>query len=187
MSKPTYPPGQRYRDAVNLLKKYNLLDGFPKILHVAPSKHVQDYIKSHPNVSYTAIDLNDSKAGTGYTGTLDVCGDITKLDEIFKEGEFDGLICSHVLEHIEDDHLAIAQLSRVLKPDGWAIIQVPQAPAPWKTYEDPSITSPEERKKRFGQWNHVRKYGCDFTDRLKPYFTIEDKTWYLCRKITDTK
>ena len=113
MSKPTYPPGQRYRDTVKFLKKYNLLDGSPRILHVAPSKHVQDYIKNHPNVSYVAIDLNDSKAGTGYTGTLDVTGDITKLDEIFKEGEFDGLICSHVLEHIEDDRLAISQLSRV--------------------------------------------------------------------------
>ena len=36
-----------------------------------------------------------------------------------------------------------------------------------KTYEDPSITEPNEREKAFGQSDHVRAYGQDYADRLR--------------------
>ena len=36
-----------------------------------------------------------------------------------------------------------------------------------RTFEDPSITDPKERERRFGQDNHVRRYGRDFVGRLK--------------------
>ena len=36
-----------------------------------------------------------------------------------------------------------------------------------QTYEDPSIVSLIERKKHFGEEEHVRLYGYDFADRLK--------------------
>ena len=35
-----------------------------------------------------------------------------------------------------------------------------------ETNEDPSIVTPEQRAKYFGQYDHVRMYGLDFTDRL---------------------
>ena len=59
------------------------------------------------------------------------------------------------------------ELFRVLKPNGWAILQVPLEPNLDKTFEDPSITSPEERKRMFGQKDHVRLYGKDYKDRLQ--------------------
>jgi SAM-dependent methyltransferase len=59
------------------------------------------------------------------------------------------------------------ELYRVLKPGGWAFLQVPIDVNRRETLEAPSVTSPEERKRLFGQDDHVRLYGIDFQDRLK--------------------
>ncbi len=76
-------------------------------------------------------------------------------------------MCYHVLEHIEDDLKAIFELYRILKPGGWAILQSPIDIEREKTYEDFTITTPAERKKVFGQEDHVRIYGRDYFLRLK--------------------
>ena len=47
------------------------------------------------------------------------------------------------------------------------IFQVPQELERENTYEDPSITDPEDRAKHFGQYDHVRVYGRDYFDRLR--------------------
>jgi hypothetical protein len=59
------------------------------------------------------------------------------------------------------------ELYRVMKPGGWGIFQVPQDFTREKTYEDPSITSPEEREKHFWQKDHVRLFGKDYPDWLR--------------------
>jgi len=78
---------------------------------------------------------------------------------------FDVVLASHVLEHIVDDRKAMREISRVLKTDGWAILQVPINAE--VTYEDPSIENPIERERVFGQFDHVRIYGKDYYDRLR--------------------
>ena len=55
---------------------------------------------------------------------------------------------------------------RVMKKGAWGIFQVPIDYSRKETYEDFSITSPEERIKAFGQYDHVRWYGQDYKDRL---------------------
>jgi len=50
-------------------------------------------------------------------------GNITSLP--FRDASFDKIICSEVLEHIADDHLAIAELVRVLKDNGTLAVSVP--------------------------------------------------------------
>ena len=77
----------------------------------------------------------------------------------------DVILCSHVLEHVEDDRKAMRELFRVLRPGGWAMIQVPLSSQP--TFEDPSITDPAERERLFWQADHVRLYGLDIADRLR--------------------
>ncbi|MCW8961534.1 MAG: class I SAM-dependent methyltransferase, partial [Ignavibacteriaceae bacterium] len=79
----------------------------------------------------------------------------------------DAILCYHVLEHIEDDKKAISELYRILKPGGWAILQSPIDTDREKTFEDFTITSSQERKKIFGQEDHVRIYGKDYSLRLK--------------------
>ena len=50
-------------------------------------------------------------------------GDITKLR--FPDSSFDKIVCTEVLEHIDDDKTAIKELYRVLKPGGVIAITVP--------------------------------------------------------------
>jgi hypothetical protein len=35
-----------------------------------------------------------------------------------------------------------------------------------ETFEDPELTTPEERERVFGQWDHVRICGSDYGERL---------------------
>lgn len=52
-------------------------------------------------------------------------GDATRLE--FADNAFDALICSEVLEHLPDYNAALAEIRRVLKPDGRLCITVPHA------------------------------------------------------------
>jgi hypothetical protein len=69
-----------------------------------------------------------------------------------------------VLEHVADDRGAMRELARVLSPSGWAVLQVPITTG--ITFEDFAITGTLEREEAFGQWDHVRRYGHDYADRL---------------------
>ena len=51
--------------------------------------------------------------------------DATKLP--FADCSFDKIICSEVLEHIEDYHAVLREIKRVLKPQGTLAISVPRA------------------------------------------------------------
>jgi hypothetical protein len=84
----------------------------------------------------------------------------------FATDSFDKILCIHVLEHIAEDHKAISELFRMLKPGGTTIIAFPIR-MDQKTFEDPSITSPEDRKRHFGERDHKRFYGYDAVDRLQ--------------------
>ena len=127
------------------------------VLHIAPEQCFINRFKKLKNLNYTTADL--------YSPIVDVKADI--LDLPFNANTFDVLICNHVLEHIEDDNKAMQELYRVLKPNGMGIFQIPQDLSLEKTYEDFSITSPEERNKHFGQYDHVRVYGKDYFNKLR--------------------
>jgi glycosyltransferase involved in cell wall biosynthesis/ubiquinone/menaquinone biosynthesis C-methylase UbiE len=58
-----------------------------------------------------------------------VQGDSTALP--FEREYFDYIVCSEVLEHLDDDRLAAREMMRVLKPGGTAIITVPHANYPF--------------------------------------------------------
>ena len=62
----------------------------------------------------------------------------------------------------------MSEIYRVLKPGGWAIMQVPFfSPIPDVTFEDASITNPRDREKAFGQDDHVRMFGKDYAKRIE--------------------
>lgn len=128
-----------------------------KVLHMAPEQCFLSLFKKMKNLHYTTADL--------YSPIVDVKADI--LDLPFESDLFDVVLCNHVLEHIEDDHKAMSELYRVMKPGGWGIFQIPQDLSLEQTYEDFSITDPQERARHFGQYDHVRIYGKDYFDRLR--------------------
>jgi ubiquinone/menaquinone biosynthesis C-methylase UbiE len=82
------------------------------------------------------------------------------------DGSFDSILCSHVLEHVEDDAAAMRELRRVVKPGGWAIVMVPLDITRTSTYENPSVASPADREREFWQFDHVRLYAPDIAERL---------------------
>ena len=89
--------------------------------------------------------------------------DITEIHH--QDESFDIIYCSHVLEHVPNDRKAIAEFYRTLRRSGWAVLNVPITAD--ETFEDPSVTDPEERLRSFGQDDHVRRYGPDYKDRLE--------------------
>ncbi len=127
------------------------------VLHMAPEQPFLKKFKQLKNLNYTTADL--------YSPIVDVKTDIRNL--VFEDNKFDFLICNHVLEHIDDEQKAMKEILRVLKPGGKAILQVPIDYLLEKTFEDPNITSPKDREKYYGQYDHVRQYGKDYAERLK--------------------
>ncbi|MCD4735274.1 MAG: methyltransferase domain-containing protein [Bacteroidales bacterium] len=151
-----------------LKHKTNLFNENLKLLHIAPENNLERILKLQSNLEYVTGDLLSEFV----MHKIDIC------DIQFEDNFFDAIICNHVFEHVPDDQKAMEELFRVLKPGGWAILQVPISQALEKTYEDFSITSPEEREKAFGKSDHVRIYGKDYVDRLKMAgFRVEKYKW----------
>jgi SAM-dependent methyltransferase len=96
-------------------------------------------------------------------GRVDVRADVTRLPH--RDATFDVVYCSHVLEHVVDDAGALREFRRVLVPGGRAVLMVPITRE--RTDEDPTVTDPRARLARFGQADHVRRYGADFGDRVR--------------------
>jgi SAM-dependent methyltransferase len=126
-----------------------------KLLHFAPEPILEKLFRRVAGIDYLTADLCDPRAM--------VRMDITDIP--YPDGAFDAIFCSHVLEHVPDDLAAMKELRRVLRPDGWAVLQVPITGG--ETFEDPSITDPAERERLFGQDDHVRIYGRDIAGRLE--------------------
>jgi SAM-dependent methyltransferase len=83
------------------------------------------------------------------------------------DDSFDVVICSHVLEHVPDDRMAMREIRRVLDREGVAYLPHPVFPERAETWEDATIVTPEARRHAYGQEDHVRLYGRDFTARLE--------------------
>ncbi len=140
-----------------LTGKTDFFSAKKSVLHFAPEQAFYKRFRKMKNLDYTTTDLNSPLA--------DVKADICNLP--FEDNSYDVIFCNHVLEHIPDDAKAMHELYRVLKPNGMAILQIPQDLNREKTFEDNSITDRKERAKIFGQYDHVRVYGRDYFDKLR--------------------
>lgn len=148
-----------------LKEKTDFFTSEKKVLHIAPEQCFLKRFKNLKNTDYITADL--------YSPIADVKADICNLP--FEDNTYDIVFCNHVLEHIEDDKKAMSELYRVLKKGGTGIFQIPQDLERVVTYEDFSITSPEERTIHFGQYDHVRVYGRDYFDKLRAIgFQVEE-------------
>ncbi len=133
-----------------------------KILHISPEPSLYNKIRKYSNIKYVT--------GTKYEEGIYYHGNINSIDLLelpYGDGEFDMVICNHVLEHIIDDTKAISEIYRVTSIGGSAILQVPISNLLEATYEDSSITDEKLREDHFGQFDHVRIYGKDYKARLE--------------------
>lgn len=138
-----------------------------RVLHFAPEPGLIRMLSKLPRVEYVPADLVPDKGHERVDAT-----------DIHLAPTFDGVITSHVLEHIPDDCKAIAEMHRILQPGGWAVVVVPVLDTLEDTFEDESIRSRWARHRYYGQHDHVRLYGRDFIDRLRRAgFTVDERRY----------
>lgn len=132
----------------------------PRLLHVAPEvalmrKFHKIYAKQPAD--YVTADLESPLA--------DLHFDIQHIP--LEDESFDVVICNHIMEHVEDDRLAMREILRIMRKGGWGVILSPVDLQRDKTFEDDTITDEAERTRIFGQYDHRRIYGRDYAERLR--------------------
>lgn len=169
---------ERHRLLWLFLQEKELLTKELKVLHIAPEQPFIKRFRKNKNWNYTTGDLLSPLA--------DVKFDVQNIP--FEDESFDLVICNHVLEHVDEDSKAMSEFHRILKKGGNAVLQVPMNINSETTDEDPSITDPKEREKRFGQYDHVRMYGMDYFERLRKVgFKIVDSDIYFVKNLPEDK
>ena len=128
------------------------------VLHIAPEGCFIPHFQKVHQERYITADIESPLAKIKL--------DIHQMP--FEKNSFDVVLCNHVLEHVRDDIQAMREIARVLKPGGFAILQVPFFhPVPEKTFSDTTVTDRKMREKMFGQDDHVRRYGSDYAQRIE--------------------
>jgi SAM-dependent methyltransferase len=123
------------------------------MLHFAPEAFMREYFKNRFRV-YETADLA--------AGNVNHNVDIQALP--FEDARYDLVFASHVLEHVPDDRKAIAEIRRILKPGGIAVLPVP-------VVADQTVEYPAPNPHESG---HVRAPGYDYFDRYRTHFARVD-------------
>lgn len=136
-----------------------------KLIHFAPEACLSKQLRALNFFDYASADLMMRDA--------DHKVDITNMS--FADDQFDFFICSHVLEHVDNDDKAISELYRILKKGSCGILVAPIVLGLEKTLEDTTITDVGERWRLFGQDDHVRLYAHDdYVNKLQHHgFAVE--------------
>ena len=140
-----------------LRQRTNLFRDQLSVLHFSPERGIGGELARQKNLKYATSWYEPDRPADFHL-------DLTAL--ALPDNSWDVLIVYHILEHITDDRKAMGEMFRVLKPGGWAVVQVPTDERA-ESLEDPNIKTAEERRVHYGDPDHVRFYGWkDFADRL---------------------
>jgi SAM-dependent methyltransferase len=146
---------ERYRSLWLYLQQQGVLQGNTriKLLDIAPRPCFRNFCRQQTHLTYVGSDLDSPEAM--------VHSDLTQMGMADKS--WDVIVCFHVLEHIPEDYAALAEIRRLLKPTGFALLMVPIKGA--KTFEDPTVPL-EAYERVYGQVDHVRICGLDYEERM---------------------
>jgi len=119
-----------------------------RILHFAPERAVIQQMRG--NRLYDTADLHQADV----THRVDITG-----TNLFSD-TYDVIIAHHVLEHIDADRQAMAEIHRLLRAGGVAILSVPVNGTRDATYENPAITAKAERfvQTSLREWAYAQAY-----------------------------
>lgn len=128
-----------------------------RILHLAPEPGIYRRLESRvaPG-NYICADINPKR----YRFAENVVRiDLTDL-EAQPSDHYDLIIHSHVMEHVPCNiAYTLFHLERMLTPGGVQVCVIPFLSGKYdECFQD---ISDEERKRRFGQFDHVRRFGID--------------------------
>ena len=155
---------ERQRLLALLIERRGVFGPKHAVLHFAPEACLSRKIKAAVG-RYETADITASRRPTH---RIDI--ENTGL----ADASYDRIVCNHVLEHV-DDRKALAEMYRMLKPGGLALLTTPVVEGWSKTYENPAVASEADRVLHFGQRDHVRMFGRDIRDRIRAAgFELED-------------
>lgn len=96
--------------------------GTTRVLHLAPEVPAWQHLTRAPQIEYVSGDNREPAAA-----------DLDLAALPFPDGSFDVVLCGHLLEGYDDLEPAADEIARILRPGGWALVQLPR-------------TDPEARK-----------------------------------------
>lgn len=162
---PKCGSAERYRLLALWLDRHGSFLREAHMLHFAPEPGLAALLKTRVR-RYQSADIAPGRADL-----------VLNIEAIAApDRSYDSVVCSHVLEHV-DDAKALAEIYRVLKPGGVALIMLPVIEGWARTYENANVATPEERKRHYGQADHVRYYGADVRERIRAAgFALEEFT-----------
>jgi hypothetical protein len=131
-----------------------------KILHIAPEKGLSKKLRAVVGSGYVSADLNPIRyPWADNCVPIDLCN----LDA-WPTKQFDLILHSHVLEHTTCNiAYTLWHLHRMLNDNGTHLAVIPfESGFSDETFKDIGDT---ERTRRFGQHDHVRKFGVSDVDR----------------------
>ena len=124
------------------------------LLHIAPERCLMPLLRQMAAGDYVSADL--------------VRRDVSQRFDVMAiphpDASFHAVYCSHVLQDVRDDQRAMAEIFRVLRPGGWAILNVPVKSA--------ASVDHQEAPGRVRGWadhrppEHLHTYGEDFPQRM---------------------
>ncbi len=149
---PRCGSSERHRFFALIFARYRPEFAGKSLLEFAPSVCLKSVL--HRNVAKrTTADIAHGRGDL----TLDICNMNVPSES------YDVVMAFHVLEHVSDDQMAIAEMHRVLKPHGCAFLCVPITV---KTTQEIGPGSPAALKSLAGYPAHVRACGTDYSERL---------------------
>lgn len=153
---------ERTRMLFLFLRELDMPKPDSRVFHLAPERGLYRYISSIvPQHLYTIADIQPEKyMFAHHVVQFDLCKDVASLPD----NHFDLILHSHVMEHVPCNYAYVLKnLHRALKPNGWHVCIIPYADG----YYDECFAplSAEEATRRFGQYDHVRRFGKNDLDR----------------------
>lgn len=139
-----------------------------RVLHIAPEYGLSAWLSKSAKL-YQAVDIDLRRyAHIQNVVQVDLCD--PKFASILDS--FDLILHSHVIEHLPCNYTtALLRLHSLLKPGGYHLFSVPI----YGNYFDESFEKldPEAAEKRFGQFDHCRRFSpIDIKDTIGSIFSI---------------
>jgi SAM-dependent methyltransferase len=137
-----------------------------RVIHFAPEAAFSAKLKKIDLFDYSTADLLMAHADHK----------VDMMSMPFDDESFDFFICSHVLEHVDSDDMAIKELFRITKRGGCGILMAPIIVGLANTLEDPNMNDEASRWRLYGQYDHVRLYAHDdYVNKIRSHgFRIEE-------------
>lgn len=161
---------ERTRVAKLIMDSLALPRAGQRMLHLAPERGLSPMFRQILGDGYDPVDIDPSEYPWIDARYFDVTSDAATLES----ESYDIVMHSHVMEHVRCNvTAALFHLHRALRPDGFHIFGIPIVDGP---YEESLERLPrDEATVRFGQHDHVRRFGIDhLADTLGMIFKLPD-------------